>query len=170
MFAFQLNPQTVQYSLDNLQKVGTVKAIGGSKAPDGWLFCDGAAISRTTYAALFAIIGTTYGAGNGTTTFNLPNMRLHGGTLAVSVYGNGKSIGITDGYSTLYSARSGVASAQNWSYVTTNGNVGTTDGTAGSIATAKTRFGLSTSASLSGLEGSATINNSTQTMKLIIKY
>lgn len=43
--------------------------------PTGFLFCEGAAVSRTTYAALFAVIGTTYGAGNGTTTFNLPDLR-----------------------------------------------------------------------------------------------
>lgn len=42
-------------------------------APDGWLLCDGAAVSRTTYAALFAAIGTTFGAGDGSTTFNLPD-------------------------------------------------------------------------------------------------
>lgn len=47
----------------------------GSSAPDGWLFCDGAAISRSTYADLFAVIGTTYGNGNGSTTFNIPDMR-----------------------------------------------------------------------------------------------
>jgi hypothetical protein len=41
--------------------------------PDGWLICAGAAVSRTTYATLFTAIGTTYGAGDGSTTFNLPN-------------------------------------------------------------------------------------------------
>ncbi len=45
----------------------------GSVAPIGWLICNGAAISRTTYARLFTAIGTTWGAGNGTTTFNIPN-------------------------------------------------------------------------------------------------
>ncbi|WP_180267624.1 phage tail protein [Nostoc linckia] len=60
--------------------VGTVP-IGGmidwalSSAPSKWLLCDGRAISRTTYAALFAAIGTTYGAGNGATTFNIPDYR-----------------------------------------------------------------------------------------------
>lgn len=55
--------------------VGEVTAFAGSSAPTGWLLCDGSAVSRTTYAALFAIIGTTYGAGNGSTTFNLPNLK-----------------------------------------------------------------------------------------------
>jgi microcystin-dependent protein len=54
---------------------GSITQFAGSTAPTGWLSCDGANVSRTTYAALFAIIGTTYGAGDGSTTFNLPNMK-----------------------------------------------------------------------------------------------
>ena len=46
-----------------------------SSAPSGWLACNGAAVSRTSYAALFAAIGTTFGAGDGSTTFNLPDLR-----------------------------------------------------------------------------------------------
>jgi microcystin-dependent protein len=47
----------------------------GIVAPTGWLICDGTAYSRSTYAALFAVIGTTAGAGNGSTTFNVPDLR-----------------------------------------------------------------------------------------------
>jgi microcystin-dependent protein len=47
----------------------------GATSPEGWLLCNGAAVSRTTYANLFALIGTTYGSGDGTTTFNVPDMR-----------------------------------------------------------------------------------------------
>lgn len=54
---------------------GTVVAFAGATAPTGWLVCNGAAVSRTTYAALFAAIGTTHGAGDGSTTFNLPDLR-----------------------------------------------------------------------------------------------
>lgn len=54
---------------------GIFLPYGGANAPSGWLLCDGAAVSRTTYAALFAAIGTAYGAGNGSTTFNVPDMR-----------------------------------------------------------------------------------------------
>ena len=54
--------------------VGVVQAFAGSTTPDGWLLCDGSAVSRTDYAALFAVIGTTYGTGDGSTTFNLPNL------------------------------------------------------------------------------------------------
>jgi microcystin-dependent protein len=48
---------------------------GSSTPPSGWLACDGSAQSRTTYAALFGIVGTTFGAGDGSTTFNLPDLR-----------------------------------------------------------------------------------------------
>ena len=44
-------------------------------APTGWLLCNGAAVSRTTYASLFAVIGTIYGSGDGSTTFNVPDFR-----------------------------------------------------------------------------------------------
>jgi hypothetical protein len=54
---------------------GNVSAFAMSSAPSGWLKCNGAAISRTTYSALFASIGTTFGGGNGSTTFNLPDLR-----------------------------------------------------------------------------------------------
>ena len=54
---------------------GMLSPFAMSTAPTGWLECDGSAISRTTYAALFAAIGTTYGAGDGSTTFNLPDLR-----------------------------------------------------------------------------------------------
>lgn len=54
---------------------GLVFAFAGSVAPTGTLLCDGSAVSRTTYAALFAAIGTTWGIGDGSTTFNLPDLR-----------------------------------------------------------------------------------------------
>lgn len=54
---------------------GVVLPYAGGTAPTGYLFCTGGAISRTTFAALFAVVGTTYGAGDGSTTFNLPDLR-----------------------------------------------------------------------------------------------
>lgn len=54
---------------------GTVAMFAGSSAPTGWLLCDGSAVSRSTYAALFTAIGTAWGVGNGTTTFNVPDLR-----------------------------------------------------------------------------------------------
>lgn len=57
-----------------LPPTGSVTAFAGNTVPEGWLLCDGSNVSRTTYAALFAVIGTTYGAGDGSTTFGLPNL------------------------------------------------------------------------------------------------
>jgi microcystin-dependent protein len=54
---------------------GSMMHFGGASAPSGWLFTHGQAVSRTTYAALFSAIGTTFGAGDGSTTFNLPDGR-----------------------------------------------------------------------------------------------
>jgi microcystin-dependent protein len=58
-----------------LEPVGSMKFWPVDAAPAGWWPCDGAAISRTDYADLFALLGTSYGAGDGATTFNLPDMR-----------------------------------------------------------------------------------------------
>lgn len=54
--------------------IGSTISFAGNTVPDGWLYCDGTAISRTTYPQLFVAIGTTYGAGDGSTTFNLPDL------------------------------------------------------------------------------------------------
>lgn len=55
--------------------IGCVQAFAGSSAPSGWLLCYGQAVSRTTYADLFTVISTTYGTGDGSTTFNVPDLR-----------------------------------------------------------------------------------------------
>jgi len=54
---------------------GVIVAYGGPIAPANWLLCDGSAVDRTTFAVLFAAIGTTHGSGDGVTTFNLPDYR-----------------------------------------------------------------------------------------------
>ena len=60
--------------IDATSITGVVQLYAGSTAPNGWLICNGQTVSRTAYAALFAVIGTTYGAGDGSTTFNIPNL------------------------------------------------------------------------------------------------
>ena len=76
---------TPKYDTDYIQKwffdqetnkirlPGEIILFGGVSLPEGWLLCDGSEISRSDYSALFASIGTTYGAGDGNSTFNLPN-------------------------------------------------------------------------------------------------
>lgn len=59
----------------NLVLVGMIKPFAGNTSPDKYLVCDGSTISRTTYAELFAIVGTTWGNGDGSTTFHLPDLR-----------------------------------------------------------------------------------------------
>ena len=96
-----------------LVPTGSVSSFAGTSEPTGWLFCYGQAISRTTYAALFAAIGTTYGSGDGSTTFNLPDLRGRviagqddmGGTSANRLTGlsgglNGDTLGATGGSET----------------------------------------------------------------------
>ena len=53
---------------------GLIRMYAGNSAPDGYLLCDGSAVSRSTYSSLFEVIGTTFGEGDGSTTFNLPNL------------------------------------------------------------------------------------------------
>jgi len=72
----------------DLLPIGSYIQFAGSQAPAGFLVCNGGAISRTTYSALFAVIGTTYGSGDGSTTFNLPNLTdrfLQGSTTSGTV-------------------------------------------------------------------------------------
>ena len=75
--------------------IGTVNMYAGATAPRGWLLCDGRAVKRTDYAALFAVIGETYGAGDGSTTFNLPdfNGRMPIGTAADGISTNDERTG-----------------------------------------------------------------------------
>ena len=79
-FNFLTNPEYLDgvhwAFIDAGLPTGTIITWGANDAPDGYLICNGAAISRTTYARLFNVIGTTWGAGDGNTTFNLPNLYL----------------------------------------------------------------------------------------------
>jgi microcystin-dependent protein len=78
---------------------GTIVPWSTSTAPTGFLKCDGTAVSRTTYSALFAVISTTYGAGDGSTTFNLPN--LEDRTAIGASVANSKSVAQTGGANTV---------------------------------------------------------------------
>jgi microcystin-dependent protein len=88
---------------------GAINMWGTATAPTNWLLCDGAAVSRTTYATLFAVISTTYGVGDGSTTFNVPDLK---GKVAVGKAASGTflNLGASGGAETvtLTSAESGV--------------------------------------------------------------
>ena len=79
---------------------GTVVPWSDSSIPSGFLECNGQAVSRSTYATLFGIIGTTYGAGNGSTTFNVPDLQDN---VAVGKSGT-KNLGSTGGANTVASS------------------------------------------------------------------
>lgn len=97
----------------NLTPIGAVMDYAGTAAPSKWLLLDGTAINRTTYSALFSVIGTTYGVGDGSSTFNLPDARGRvvagkddmGGSSANRLTGqagglNGDTLGATGGVET----------------------------------------------------------------------
>lgn len=74
-FVQELLDRQPKFYPPGLLPVGGIAPFGGATAPRGWLLCDGAAISRTAYPELFTTLGTTYGVGDGSTTFNLPDLR-----------------------------------------------------------------------------------------------
>lgn len=75
---------------------GMITPYGGATAPSGWLLCDGTAVSRETYADLFAAIGTTFGTGDGSTTFNIPNLqdKFVEGASSTNTLGSTKNAGL----------------------------------------------------------------------------
>lgn len=112
---------------------GSIIAHGASSAPTGYLPCDGAEVSRTTYAALFAVVGTTYGVGDGSTTFDLPDLRgeflrgLDGGR----GIDTGRTMGSFQDWATLHVDRYEMATGAGGSGIKTV----PTDGTAGDYLT-----------------------------------
>jgi microcystin-dependent protein len=86
-----------------VEPLGVVLPYAGTTAPAGWLLAQGQAVSRTTYAALYALIGNTYGAGNGSSTFNLPDLRgrviagvdAGDGDFATAARGGSKTVTLT---------------------------------------------------------------------------
>lgn len=115
--------------------VGMVSPFAGTSAPTGWLLCNGATVSRTTYAALYAVVGDAFGNGNGSTTFHLPDLR-------------GRFIRGVDG-ATARDPNAGTRTAMN-----SGGNTGDAVGSVQDDATAKNGLTNSTS-STSGTTSSA---------------
>ena len=91
--------ETVNEAIRYLVPTGVIVPFGSTTVPFGWLLCDGSAVSRTTYAGLFAVIGTTFGAGDGSTTFNLPSLTgryVKGGSPGTSAGSNTTTIGLSN--------------------------------------------------------------------------
>lgn len=108
-FVLHNSADVQQWSVDNVSvpepqapvtpspvPTGALLPYGGAAAPTGFLLCDGSVVSRTTYAALFTAIGTTFGAGDGSTTFGLPDMRQRF-PLGKAASGTGNTLGGSGG-------------------------------------------------------------------------
>lgn len=82
--------------LASLIPIATMAPYAGSSAPTGWLLCDGSQVSRVSYKSLFEVVGTTYGAGDGSTTFHIPDLRARF-PFGKAAAGTGSALGATFG-------------------------------------------------------------------------
>jgi microcystin-dependent protein len=147
---------------------GIILPYSGQGTPEGYLFCDGSPVSRTTYADLFSAIGTTWGSGNGSTTFNLPNLNevwLKGSSTAGTALAAGLP-NITGSFTDSRRLCNSVSGAFSPTSISTASFVG---GTAGSSTGASTvSFSAKSSNSIYG--ASTTVQPPSKTVRYIIKY
>jgi microcystin-dependent protein len=149
---------------------GTILAYASNGTlPDGYLSCDGSSVSRTTYADLFDAIGTTWGSGNGSTTFNLPNLNsywLKGSSTA----GSSVSAGLPNitGSAGRWRVNSSATYSSAFSGSTKSSSTSTAGPTAESISAITLDFSAANSNSLYG--ASSTVSVSSKTVRFIIKY
>jgi len=117
----------------NRSEVGAIKPWTKATAPAGYVLCNGGAISRTTYADLFAVISTTYGAGDGSTTFNVPQLQ---GKLPQGYDGNTYNLAGTGGANTVTVAVTNNQAATNATNqaVTVTGSISNTSLTTAQLA------------------------------------
>jgi len=155
---------------------GSLTPFAGSTAPSGWFLCDGTAISRTTYATLFGIIATTYGVGDGSTTFNLPDMRgrlpVGKGTHAdVDTLGENEGVG-TVGNRTPKHGHTHTLTLPNHIHTLLNdgGGVSGPGGTAGGQVNSQNTSNPTTLPAINGAVGPDTLNTAPYlTLNYIIK-
>jgi microcystin-dependent protein len=117
----------------NRSEVGAIKPWTAAAAPDGYLLCNGAAVSRSTYADLFAVISTTYGSGDGSTTFNVPQLQ---GKMPQGYDGNTYNLAGTGGANTITVAvtNNQAATSTSTQSVSITGNIATTSLTTAQLA------------------------------------
>jgi hypothetical protein len=156
-------------TLDTGIPVGAIMAF--HDVPAGWLQCNGAAVSRTTYAALFAKIGTKYGSGNGSTTFNLPNLhhKFIEGTTTSSEVGKSVAAGLPNitgkvmvgGYQLMTSKHTGAFFGSDYGTADYHGQDGRQN--------VPTTFGIDASRSSAVYGRSSTVQPASTRMLLCIK-
>lgn len=168
----QLDGKADKTQLATVVAPGFVMPFAANSNPDGYLLCNGAAVSRTTYANLFKAIGTTYGAGDGSTTFNLPSLSdgryIRGETTVGKSYAAGLpnisgTMYIRDDVTNLnvFNSCSGAFSASG----TTGKRIYSTGGTVGS---SKLTFSAKQSNAIYG--NSTTVMPASLSMRFYIKY
>ena len=153
---------TLQYAL---LPTGTIQMYGGqyNNIPNGWLLCDGTAVSRTTYEKLFDIVGTQFGTGDGSTTFNLPDLRAKfprgaTNTADAGATGGADSITLTGAESGTSAHGHGVTDPGHTHGVSNSGNNSFSGSVFRNCANNGASTGLSTGSSTTGL----TVNNSSE--------
>jgi microcystin-dependent protein len=173
-----LSPKTtfraVDYNdLTDLLPTGAVISSASSTSPKGFLLANGSAVSRTTYAKLFSAIGTTYGIGDGSTTFNLPNYSNYNfvTSATVGIKGNGKALGlvISNQNTSIFPMKTGSSNSDG---ISMNASQNTSPAVGASMTSTaisgntQKAVGISPNSSLSGLTGSVT----TAKINWYIKY
>jgi len=133
----------------NRSEVGAIKPWTKTTAPAGYLLCNGAAVSRTTYADLFAVVSTTYGAGDGSTTFNVPQLQ---GKMPQGYDGNTYNLAGTGGANTITVAVTNNQAATNATNqaVTITGSISNTSLTTAQLASHSHGFNASRTQNSSG--------------------
>ena len=147
---------------------GSMVPFAGTNVPKGYLLCNGAAVSRTTYAKLFAAIGTKWGTGDGSTTFNLPNShrRFMEGTTSAGEVGQYVNAGLPN-------ITGNINSVMDWNTSSSNGafarSVATSRLAAGNLSTGFASFAFAASTANRVFGSSTTIQPSSSRAFCIIK-
>lgn len=153
---------------------GTIIPFGSASVPSGYLACDGSAISRSTYSALFSVIGTTWGTGDGSTTFNLPNLvdryPIGAGTNATGFLTGQSLPNITGKMVPQYN----IISSYSGAFYSTSQNVESNRGWESSKSSTAINFNASRSNGIYGASignfGTGRVIPYSATVKYIIKY
>lgn len=163
----KLTDEKIQYIYNNMIPVGIVQAFAGATTPQGWLLCDGSAVSRTDYADLYAVIGDTYGAGDGSTTFNLPNL-VDKFVEGSATSGTVKSAGLPNITADTWNVGAGNAGDSHGAFSMTPQYHYSPAGTSSGMGAGTFYFNASSSNSIYG--NSTTVQPPAVTMRYIIKY
>jgi microcystin-dependent protein len=184
---------TLNTAIDAAAPVGSMKLLGTSTIPTGWLLCNDQAVSRTTYADLFAAIGTAYGVGNGSTTFNVPDLvgripvgrdsgdtdfdvlgelggakthTLVTGELPAHTHSEGSLVTASDNHTHTFSGKGDAATTHSHNQTNTAATGGTGDATNGTVTTGSDSHTHAITGSTSSV-GSDTAHNNVQPYQVV---